>query len=867
MLGGSNVNSSAFLTSAVQKNTESGNINGIYQTINLVSSSISTVNCTGAPNCTLFHRDSCLLTVNTCSSCQTGYKGIVGDSNAPCLSVNSTVGGIGSVCRTNTDCLYHYCDSTTRKCATPQQLCPSSVIDSICSGNGACINKDTSGNIVQNCTISNPFCVAACSCSTGYGGVDCSLDGNALGLRSNSRTEMCTALTHVISVSQKSSELFDTITTALLSAYDSTEIIGASQLIQCSAVIRFLGTMASRGFLKGTLPTTQQEYAEISSQFVGTTLTDGSGHASRFANDVSNAVSGMIQGISTGLVHGQLPVSIVTSYLRATIIHQLVSSLQNSTFSAPATGGELIYGAVQSSIKIVGNGISTCSGGKFYAQTSTLQYGSNPHANSSRVKSPLLQFSSSISTTVAKKSKKRQLAEARANAVASTSGSFAYYIILQFSEEQSLNLSIQAKVVSKSSNVTLPACKLYDATTAKYVSCGNCSISSYTNFNATFGCYDISALCSSKTTSRRLDSFQSDHHGVGSEQDSVEETDEIVGDDTDFEELDEENEENEENENETYAESNSNRQLKGRGGRGGNGNDDYVSSDDDGPAASDDEFTSNRQSTLSEFGSIFEAIEAELASVLSELLILDLHAATPVLIFVGSLCGLLLLGLMYFLKWDKFERHNQVYLLDEKKKKEKKRIAADIVKGGDGLGLSEDPSQRKVGVDSSETIIATIKRKIINLFSGEDYRKYRRRRRARESFIMESNKDKKLEAAVLISQFTNQVLPNQYAFDQGSYVLNKGKYTASKSAVIDALRTLRTTHYLTAPFYTTALSDSRTLRFIEMSRIILLGLFTDTLIYGLYFPGDSTCTDLRTKVDCLQEPSKVRTQKKYFPIS
>jgi hypothetical protein len=35
------------------------------------------VNCTGAPDCTALHRDSCSKTASTCGSCLSGYSGIL----------------------------------------------------------------------------------------------------------------------------------------------------------------------------------------------------------------------------------------------------------------------------------------------------------------------------------------------------------------------------------------------------------------------------------------------------------------------------------------------------------------------------------------------------------------------------------------------------------------------------------------------------------------------------------------------------------------------------------------------------------------------------------------------------------------------
>jgi REJ domain len=76
-----------YLKSLLGASLLSGNLNQAFSTINLVSSTISIVNCTASPNCTTLHRSDCYATVNTCGSCLTGNIGVVGDSNAKCFSV------------------------------------------------------------------------------------------------------------------------------------------------------------------------------------------------------------------------------------------------------------------------------------------------------------------------------------------------------------------------------------------------------------------------------------------------------------------------------------------------------------------------------------------------------------------------------------------------------------------------------------------------------------------------------------------------------------------------------------------------------------------------------------------------------------
>jgi hypothetical protein len=95
----------------------------------------------------------------------------------------------------------------------------------VCSGNGACKFFDNSGNpFPGSCSILNVFCNVKCICQAGYGGADCSLAPSALSSQSSTRVTMCAALLKTVATQDPSAQLFDTITSALLSSYEFSEI-------------------------------------------------------------------------------------------------------------------------------------------------------------------------------------------------------------------------------------------------------------------------------------------------------------------------------------------------------------------------------------------------------------------------------------------------------------------------------------------------------------------------------------------------------------------------------------------------------------------------------------------------------------------
>ena len=854
VLANPNQNSSFFLVNSLRKETASGNVNGIYQTINLVSSSLSIVNCSASPNCTALHRDLCLNVVNTCSSCSAGYKGVVGDSNSPCASLTSSTGSIGSPCGVSNDCLYGLC--VRGMCVAPPQSCQTDSPDKICSGHGTCLLQDASGNTVQNCTILQSFCAANCVCSGGYGGVDCSFSPAALNDRSDARSGMCSALLHVISVSDRSAQLFDTVATALLSAYDSYQIATATGKLQCSSVVRFLGSMAAKGYLKGTLPSTSSVFTEISSEFVGTgvsslfTATSGTatGAASQFKSDISHAVSGVTLGTMKTMVQGQRPVSLVTSNVRATMRNELTSRLQNATFSPPLSAAQSSYGSLLSGIHLQGGkgtgaGLASCSDGSGYVQLSTLQFGVNPHSGSAALHSPLLQFGSStasLTTQPHTMTMAQQADGAEDVSIAPHSNSAVrkpvFYIVLQFSVSQQYNLSsLRNGKLDRSLNVSLPACSIYNKATAKYVSCANCNISSYTNYNATFGCYNIRTLCPAVFPVRHKSSASSSSLVSVSDADYYDRDAHADLHDSDFDRY--------------YPDpliaDNTYKADEEKGGHGvksfngrGLGNDDDGSNDG---SSSDDQFSSKASATSSEFGSVLQAIAAELSSVLSlNPFAIDLHKATPVLAGVGSFAGCILFGLIFFANWDRAERLEMVYLTEDKQVENRGRIVKDMKNGGDGINF-----------------VKTLTNKVAKRggWSPFTHAKFDRSKELPTADI--SWESDPLSNAVYIAEFADQVIPSSYTLKKGEMQFERGRYQVQSDSLMDSVSTLMKAHYLTAHCFGSSMRCTRCMRFLEMSRSILLGIFTDTLLFGVYFPSDATCSVFLTKPTCLSQPSKV----------
>jgi hypothetical protein len=416
-----------------------------------------------------------------------------------------------------------------------------------------------------------------------------------------------------------------------------------------------LTSLASNGYLKGSRKTSQSLAAVIS---LFTTTTSASGTLSSFNTSSSSsqypvdlAVTGLVQGIILGMASGEAPVSLVTSNVQVSVSSQVITDLTSKAFRSPATTSQAAYGDIQPIISLGIDGLSKCKFSGGYAKLSIMEWGENPYKGSTAVQSTLLRFSvSSILTsktsnpkTLSKESSSRRLSESIAFNLSSVP---AYYISLQFLAVQDFNFtasSVYSKASTTKFNFTLPECTLYNGFT--YVPCQGCYISSYTNYNVTYSCYDITQLCPPtevnvrRSLSERYTTLARENRTttVGLE---LSRSDSVL---------------------DKYT-----RVLQALDG------------------------TANVVTTANTFGVIVKSVLAELANVLSiNPFALNLNQATAVLAFTGSLVGFILILLVFFTRLDDKERIQKVYVKKEQCALATKLVQEDMKNGGHGdIGAS-----------------------------------------------------------------------------------------------------------------------------------------------------------------------------------
>jgi len=147
-----------------------GNADALAQVVGIFNEYLNAVNCSQAltDSCALLNREQCSTESQTCGPCLSGYGGVFGSSNNPCVP------------ETNGRRLV---DSTPLQCAAN------------CSLQGSCYyrNLDT-GAVVDTCTISSATCEAVCECNSGFHGRTCSYNATSLGSVQDTRLLLLQAL-------------------------------------------------------------------------------------------------------------------------------------------------------------------------------------------------------------------------------------------------------------------------------------------------------------------------------------------------------------------------------------------------------------------------------------------------------------------------------------------------------------------------------------------------------------------------------------------------------------------------------------------------------------------------------------------------
>jgi len=503
-----------YVDTQIAASVSTGNANLATQAVSNAGQSLAAIDCSSVNStyCTSLGRSDCLLTPQTCSSCLTGLTGIVGDSNTLCrnltaiLLANSDVvlSGTGGPCANDDECIIGSCVAGV--CVAPQKTCPSdNALE--CSGEGVCEFVDTTGALLDEelgCTVEESDCVAQCACTNGYGGKTCNLNPEELESRDNTRATLCGAVTLVANTSDPSPGLLSTVINALYVSYDPNEVSTITTLQICQTALNTVNKLAAEGLITDDL--TLVRLAQLTSKFVSP-ASDGDGGRRRLQSDnatlanngtgnatvVSTAIvnngsfinaelTRMIKSALLSMVNGQDPIEYADENLQVIVIKDLATNIRY--LIPPLTEDQVSYGVnVFNFLEFTEQAQIALDGGNSYVNLAVTKWSTNPFPNSTALKTPLLRFEAFIPdgfVVLRKLEESRNLQESPIYA--------DFFITVQFSLEQDFNFtySIAEAKARMPPNYTIPECTFYNG--EEYTFCKACNVTSYNNYNVTFGC-------------------------------------------------------------------------------------------------------------------------------------------------------------------------------------------------------------------------------------------------------------------------------------------------------------------------------------------------------------------------------------------
>jgi hypothetical protein len=292
-----------------------GDIDATISAINIVSSAMNTVNCTGfdVVHCAKVNRYPCSVTTRTCSSCLPGFTGLVGDSNSMCFPKSKPPKQIGESCSHHFECIYGECSESAKICVAPVKTCPAGGNrGEQCSGHGRCEHSASGKPITSTkCTILQSYCTVACVCQEGYGSKDCSLDLTVVQDREVARISMCSHLKQATSSLDDSPTLIASLSASMLSAYDEYEVTSSGGVTTCAeSLLNILSATASGNYLDMTSTETVENLVGS----IGKFLKPGN---SSFVGDMTSM---LVKSAMSSMTEGQNPVDIVTPNLKLSFV-------------------------------------------------------------------------------------------------------------------------------------------------------------------------------------------------------------------------------------------------------------------------------------------------------------------------------------------------------------------------------------------------------------------------------------------------------------------------------------------------------------------------------------------------------------------
>ena len=619
-------------------------------------------------------------------------------------------------------------------------------------------------------------------------------------------------------------------------------------------------------------------------------------------------VASLVSGVQRGLALGEAPVTLVTPNLQVMIASALVSETGNSILTTPPTEKQTAYESIQPKITLGPQGLSACASSPWsnYAEYSLVQWGVNPYATLVPIQSTLLRFSS-VNPAYTPPSAMTQRNVQKKTVAFSVNAIPAYTIALQFSTLQQFNFTAAMDYSAKSRstpNFTLPACTQYDGT--QYVPCKSCKISSYTNYNVTYSCYDIEQLCPSTSTQRRLSDGEQYVSDLGYHSDLDRE--DYNNDDQDMNEIEEmyedeyegegEDEETNEDEGEEYV-----REVADKV----EGEESIVDKKQEPitgyhrhrilEEADDDNVKTNIADTSATFGVLMQTVNAQLTTVLStNPFTLKAKENTAILTLVGCLSGGILVMLIFLRRLDQEQNVTSKYIKKEKEAMKKKsfeqmnhkeatcdlevlhkrreefqrsKSTMNMLGNIRHLSLSEKCFSSSFGMKMNKRTSSRCSTQMSMSFVSTNSDTGTDRDRDRDRIYDTSKARASLLCGSEVSESIDDIDEDSDSDSQGltaDSCYSDDKHSATSAVVEEFLhkvfsgrsifkkdwnawRIIHANHSYLKTIGTPTIGSSRVIRFLGLMSQIMIILLLDTLFFGIFYPRAAPCTFTTDKVN------------------
>lgn len=440
---------------------------------NNVAKYFTSVNCTATPlsYCTSLHREACASIANTCGRCRTGYSGILGASNAPCMLTTNNTSPIGGTCTEYTDCLFGYCDVVAGTCAEPLQQCPSQSSPIACSGHGVCQYRSRSNpyKVYSNssCGVLSTDCQPTCSCMESFGGQDCSLSREETEANTIIFDRLCEILVYLANMSDPSPQLLDSLTSILLVTSQGVDFLSQNMSRSCQTALLRVTEMAADGYLVDANYDSPVNLIQAVSNFV----VPGDSFPS-----IDTSLSQFSRGVLGAISNGEAARLFESDNVQLEVRRSLVSEFANTRFAFPRSAQESAYNVTPARLQLVHSAGTYCANSDGYVQMTSAKWSTNPFVADPHSASSLIRTEIYANPDV------------EDYPAVDLNQPVMYYTLPYVEQQRMHNYSIEERLLHPGLNNTIPECSLYNPETRQYESCGACQVSHYDNDTVTFAC-------------------------------------------------------------------------------------------------------------------------------------------------------------------------------------------------------------------------------------------------------------------------------------------------------------------------------------------------------------------------------------------